>query len=163
MTAAHLIGAMRAHGILNADIAYAEARRAGLPLNLACALLDQESGGGRNVFGSDPTIFIGAGQVTRLKYLAYKARRRASGNRLMQGVGPCQLTWFSTQDEADTAGGCWIPRFNMRVGFRHLAWNIRRYGLYAGVRAYNGSGPAAEHYARTVLDRAHTWATRLGL
>ena len=151
---------MQRHGIRNPNIVYEEAVRARLPLNLACALLDQETGGGANVFGHDPTICIGWGAVTWLKYAAYKSRRLASRNRLMQGVGPCQLTWYATQDEADREGGCWRPRFNMRVGFRHLAFNIRRYGLHAGIAAYNGSGAAAQRYADTVIARSATWKER---
>jgi hypothetical protein len=157
----HSVDVMRAHGIVNPLIAYEEAVRSRLPLDLACALLDQESGGGRNVFGHDPTICVGWGSVTYLKYVAYRIRRRNSGNRLMQGVGPVQLTWWSTQDEADREGGCWRPRFNMRVGFRHLHYNVLRYGLHPGVAAYNGSGPAAQHYADVVLERADVWKRRL--
>lgn len=152
---------MRAHGIVNPLVTWEEAHHVGLPLAYACALLDQESGGGANVFGHDPTICIGWGSVTWLKYAAYKTRRRASGNRLMQGVGPVQLTWWSTQDAADREGGCWRPRFNMRVGFRTLAGNIHRYGLYYGIKAYNGSGPAADAYARTMTNRIHVWQQRL--
>jgi hypothetical protein len=153
---------MREHGIRNPEIAYEEAVRTHLPIDFACALLDQESGGGRNVFGHDPTICVGWGSVTYLKFVAYRVRRRRSGNRLMQGVGPCQLTWWSTQDEADREGGCWRTRFNMRVGFRHLAYNIRRYGVHAGIAAYNGSGPAAQRYADSVIGRAAIWKARLG-
>lgn len=155
------VDAMRRYGIRNPHVAYQEAVRAHLNIALACALLEQESGGGINEFGHDPTICVGWGTVTRLKYAAYKARRRLSGNRLMQGVGPCQLTWWSTQDQADAEGGCWKPRFNMRVGFAHLAYNIRRYGLKAGVAAYNGSGPAAQRYAEHVLAKEAIWRTRL--
>lgn len=126
------------------------ARKAKLPLSLAAALLLQESGGGRNVFGHDPTIFAGAGDVTKAKYLEYKAQR---GTRNMQGVGPCQLTWWELQDQADARGGCWKPMVNMQIGFERLAANIRSHGLHDGIRAYNGSGPAAETYARSVLAR----------
>src|SRR5262245_30978847 len=79
-----------------------EARRAGLPISLGFALIEQESGF-RNVFGHDPTIFTGAGTVTRQKYRAYKAAR---GTTRMQGVGPAQLTWWQFQDQADRLGGC---------------------------------------------------------
>ena len=44
-------------------------------------MLIKESGGGKNVFGHDPTIFVGAGTVTKAKYLEYKKRRVASGNK----------------------------------------------------------------------------------
>ena len=151
------IVALRDHGIVNPIWTYDEAKAALLPLSLAAALLDQESGGGRNVFGHDPTIFIGAGTVTRWSYARYKLRRRLSGNRLMQGVGPVQLTWWAKQDRADSLGGCWAPRCNMRVGFEDLAANIRRDGLHAGIAAYNGSGAAAQRYADSVLHRARYW------
>ena len=60
-----------------------EARRAGIPLSLAFAIIEQESNF-QNVFGHDPTIFSGAGEVTKSKYLAYKRRRGhgLSGERL---------------------------------------------------------------------------------
>jgi hypothetical protein len=134
----------------------AEAYLADIPLALGYALIEQETGF-RNVFGHDPTIFVGAGQVTHSKYAAYKAVRRASGNRQMQGVGPAQLTWWATQDEADRLGGCWRAKYNVRVGFRTLAANIRQNGLYAGVAAYNGSGAAAKAYARSVLAKEARW------
>src|SRR5687767_15700043 len=115
-----LIERLRAEGVLRPQAVVEEAKRAGLRLPLACALLEKESGKGRNVFGHDPTIFVGAGEVTRAKYREYKKRRVASGNRQMQGVGPCQLTWWEFQDAADREGGCWRPEVNMRVAFRHL-------------------------------------------
>ena len=139
-----LIERLRAAGLVAPRTTVREAERAGLPLALACALLEKESSGGRNVFGHDPTIFAGAGKVTRANYADYKRRRIASGNRLMQGVGPCQLTWWELQDAADAEGGCWHPEINMRVGFRHLATLVARYGRSDGARRYNGSGAAAE-------------------
>lgn len=148
---------MHREGIVEPSIVLAEAARTGLPLALACALLEQESGGGRNVFGHDPTIFVGAGAVTHAKYLAYRTARRASGNRRMQGAGPCQLTWWETQDEADRDGGCWRTEVNMRVGFRKLAALINAYGPPEGIRRYNGSGPAAIAYSLSVRRRHERW------
>lgn len=129
------------------------AKKVGLDLALAASLLQQESAGGQNVFGHDPTIFAGAGVVTKAKYLAYKAQRGPSGRGGMQGVGPCQLTWYAFQDEADRLGGCWLPLPNMLVGFGDMATLVRKYGLHAGIAAYNGAGPAAQHYADTVIGR----------
>lgn len=128
------------------------ARDAKLPLAAAAACLIKETGGGRNVFGSDPTIFAGAGEVTEAKYRAYLAQRGPKGRGGMQGVGPTQLTWYSFQDEADRLGGCWRPDVNMRVGFTLLADHIRRLGLEQGFAAYNGSGEAAERYGRDALE-----------
>jgi hypothetical protein len=143
---------MRRCGIRNVYWTFHQAHVARLGLPLACAMLMQESGGGRNEFGHDPTIFAGAGQVTKQSYLTYRALRDQT--RRCQGVGPCQLTSAGLQDAADTLGGCWIPRWNMAVGFHYLAEQIRAHGLEAGVAAYNGSGPAAARYSRTVLERA---------
>lgn len=130
-----------------------EARRAGIPVSLAFALVEQESDFA-NVFGHDPTIFVGAGEVSRSKYLAYKAQR---GTRLMQGVGPCQLTWWQTQDAADRLGGCWKPAVNIRVALTMLAGLVHARGLRAGIAAYNGSGAAAHRYAEQVLARQAHW------
>lgn len=163
---------MRAHGIVaDPEIVIEEAHREGVPLELACALLMQETGGGRNEWGHDPTIFVGGydakrgvhygATVTEAAYKAYLAQRGKTGRGGMQGVGPTQLTYFSYQDEADAEGGCWVSRFNMRIGFRHLAANIKRNGLRAGIAAYNGSGPAAQRYANSVLALAEEWKHRL--
>ncbi|MGH2947188.1 MAG: peptidoglycan-binding protein, partial [Solirubrobacteraceae bacterium] len=157
MAASTLKACLRAGGIVAPAMAVAEAERAGLRLPLACALLEKESSGGHNVFGHDPTIFVGAGAVTREKYLEYRRRRRASGNRRMQGVGPCQLTWWEFQDAADREGGCWRPEVNMRVGFRHLASLVARFGEADGARRYNGSGDAAVAYSRDLLAKARRW------
>lgn len=100
-----------------------EANRAKVPYHVVCAYLEHETGGqpyGGNVFGHDPTIFIGAGEVTRKKYLAYKKLRGTPG-RQMQGVGPLQLTWWTFQDKADSYGGCWKPKCSIRVGVELLA------------------------------------------
>lgn len=137
-----------------------EARRAGIPISLGFALVEQESGF-HNIFGHDPTIYVGAGAVTKAKYLGYRAKRRSSGNRMMQGVGPCQLTWWEYQDAADRLGGCWIARYNIQLAFTHLGQLIDRHGLRAGVKAYNGSGPAADRYAARVLRLQRMWHQRL--
>lgn len=127
--------------------------KAGLPLSLACSVTMQESGGA-NEFGHDPTTSIPdrwkGSKVTWAKYHYYKLRRSRYG---MQGVGPMQLTWWATQDQADHMGGCHKPYYNFFVGFKALASNIRMYGTRDGIRRYNGTGPAAAKYADTVLGR----------
>ena len=156
-----LILRMRGLGMRMPVRTYLAARATGLSLPLGCAVLMQETGGGINEFGHDPTIFVGAGTVTKAKYLAYRAERDRTGK--CQGVGPMQLTSKGYQDAADTDGGCWRPLVNIRQGFAVLAANIRRDGLHDGVRAYNGSGPAAEQYAYRVIARAEGYAQRLRL
>jgi hypothetical protein len=146
------------HGMVNSLRTVIEAKRAKLPVSLGFALVEQETGNGANIFGHDPTIYAGAGKVTRAKYKDYKRRR---GHSLMQGVGPLQLTWWSTQDAADALGGCWAPKNNLRVGFSTLAVLIRQYGYAKGIERYNGAGPAAEAYSRSVRGRQLAWHRRL--
>lgn len=155
---------MKRHGIVYPVRAILAAREAGIQLSLACAILEQETAGGHNIWGHDPTIYIGGWrdsrgrvhhEVTKASYLAYKHKR---GTTRMQGVGPCQLTWWTTQDEADRLGGCWRPGINMKVGFGALAQNIAHYhDLRKGVKAYNGVGPAADRYATQVLAKKDKW------
>lgn len=147
------------HGIKNAQAAFEawkKRRTPGFDFALACAFLMQETAGGANVFGHDPTIFVGAGAVTKQKYLAYRKLRDAT--RKYQGVGPMQLTYGGFQDQADKLGGCWTPQANMAVGFGIVRDHVRSYGLFAGVAAYNGSGPAARAYARSVLSIRQSFA-----
>lgn len=150
-------------GIQRAAEVVETAAAVGLPLTIAASLLEQESGGGRNVWGSDAVqtggAYIKGAEVTRAAYLAYKAIRGQVGN---QGCGPCQLTATGYQDQADALGGCWIPRNNMMVGFRAMADLIRQHGTPDGLRRYNGSGPWAEAYREQMLARIAKWAARLG-
>lgn len=155
-------GVLGGHGILRPAEVVELAAKVGLDLAAAATLLEKESGGGRNVWGSDAVntggIYTKGAPVTREAYLAYKARRRELG---CQGVGPTQLTYGPFQDQADQAGGCWDWRANTETGFRILADHIRRLGLRAGFRAYNGSGPAAERYADDAMTRYRIWQARL--
>ena len=140
------IAAARRAGCTMAETAHRATQAADIPFYVGCAFLVQETGGGRNVFGHDPTVFAGAGKVTRDKYLAYKHLRQRTGE--MQGVGPMQLTWWSYQDRADQLGGAWRPYPNMLVGFRHLAALHHATGSWrAAAHDYNGSGAMAASYA----------------
>jgi CHAP domain-containing protein len=159
-----LVRAIRANGGRFEAVVVREARRSGLPVALACAVLEKETGF-RNVFGHDavrnPVKSPPGGllAVTADNYRQYLFhRRRGLGN---QGVGPMQLTSSFLQDRADQLGGCWQPAPNIRVGLEFLAGNIRRLGLRSGVVAYNGSGPAAQRYGDDVLARARAWDKRL--
>lgn len=153
------------HGLKFPRTTVEEARRVGLPLSYALAILQKESSGsdtdgtakfGLNLFGHDPVRNpVRGGNVTRTRYQEYLRHRRAGAG--MQGVGPCQLTWWELQDAADRAGGCWHPRYNMRIGFAQAKDLIRRYGKQDGVRRYNGSGPAAEAYARDWQAKQQHW------
>jgi hypothetical protein len=116
----------------------------------------QETGGGKNEWGHDPTIFIGGGTfgqpVTEESYAAYKVERDATGKS--QGVGPTQLTFRGYQDQADALGGCWRPANNLVVGF----------GIIAGYRAkgrswrdcWLGYSGGKESYA-DAMEVKHAW------
>lgn len=161
-----MVARLRRHGIVYpaATIRAKNAARLGLPL--ACALLVMETGGGRNefghdMFGSQPAPGYGWGTVTKTKYLAF--RRLRDEERRSNGVGPGQLTSISLQDEADRIGGCWVPQYNMAVGFHYLHDLILEHGLHGGCVAYNGSGAAAERYAERLLALAEQFkAARCG-
>lgn len=125
---------------------------------LALAMVWQESSG-RNVWGGDPAPNGGTSgwhnsHVTASNYRSYKIRRGSRGQGGMQGVGPLQLTFYTIQDEADRLGGAWKPRINIRTGLRHLDGLIGQFGYADGIRRYNGAGPAAEAYSRSVRARA---------
>ena len=162
MTEQALSSSLARNGFQNPAAILAARTAAKLGLPLACAMLSQESGGGRNEWGHDPTNFIGGfdavtgkhwgATVTEQAYKAYKEQRGLHGN---QGVGPCQLTSASLQNEADAAGGCWIPQHNMAVGFHYLHDLIQEHGLLAGCVAYNGSGPAANAYGAHLVALAN--------
>jgi hypothetical protein len=143
------------NGINNPYLVMQVCDKVGLPFHVACAMLEKESNGGDNVFGHDPTIFVGAGRVTKEKYLKYKAERKRTGK--MQGVGPAQLTWWEFQDEADRLGGAWRPRYNMQVGFRLLR-DYRKESdnwVQVGTR-YNGS----KEYGLDFAAKVEKWRLR---
>ena len=136
------------------------AKRAGVQYSLAFALVQTETGF-QNIFGHDAvknTVKSPPGgvlKVTKANYLEYKRQRRAGLG--MQGVGPCQLTWYELQDQADLAGGCWVPEHNMTVGLKNLRSLVKQHGPARGVAAYNGAGDAADRYSRLVWDRQRAW------
>lgn len=132
-----------------------EARRAGLRLPLAAALVQEESNY-RNVFGKnrygERTNPVLGGPVTEARYRSM--RRALARGYGRQGVGPTQLTSVELQDEADALGGAWVPRYNIRVGFRYLSSLIDRYGETQGLLVYNGDAP---DYARRLQATARSW------
>jgi len=165
---------MTAGGIQQAAAVVELATITGLDLAVACTLLEKESGGGRNVWGSDGVATGGAytkgGPVTRANYEAYR-RALAAGQAGAQGVGPTQLTYRPYQDRADQLGGCWDPRANMRAGFEILAGLIGKYGEERGFAAYNGGDragqragviPDADQYGRDAMVRLARWRAQLG-
>jgi hypothetical protein len=145
--------------------------KVGFSLAACCAVLDNETGGGENVWGHDPWdeeaypkgIAHPAGPpndpVTQWTYTQYKEKRDAGMQP--QGCGPCQLTDASLQIEAEKLGGCWVPQHNMTIGFRFLSQLFLEHGsAEAGFAAYNGSGPDAEEYGVRAAALADEWQAR---
>jgi hypothetical protein len=163
-----LIRELGLYGLKYPRITVEEARRVGLPLSFALAFLEKESSGrdasgpgfGLNLFGHDAVRNpIKGGFVTAPRYAEYlHYRKRGFG---MNGVGPCQLTWYALQDMADELGGCDKPKYNMRVGFAQAKGLIRQYGKGEGARRWNGVGPSAERYAADWVARQRIWHARL--
>lgn len=170
---------MRANGILRPLQTQRIARRAGVPVDVLCAFLMTESGGGHNIYGHDGhsttcprPMARPAGvdlPVTEANYEVYLGERDAFkddpdvGYR-RQGVGPMQLTWHTYQDEADAIGGCWKPYANTLTGARILRrhYDNTSAGLPERQRwhqvavAYND-----ESYADAMDGRIQLWRTRL--
>jgi hypothetical protein len=103
-----------------------EARAAGLPISLGFAIVEEESSdrvtrAGRNVYGHDDVRNRApkGGLVTKANYLAVYKPDRLAGHGA-QGVGLTQLTSPGLQTQADRLGGCWVPKNQLRVGFRFL-------------------------------------------
>lgn len=134
------------------------AEKQDIPYSLGFAFVETETDF-KNVYGHDPVSNPvksppgGLLKVTRRNYARYKRYRQAGLG--MQGVGPGQLTWWTYQDLADQRGGCWKVGPNLDVSFEIVHDNIARLGWTAGIKAYNGSGPAADAYAEHVKARYH--------
>jgi hypothetical protein len=153
---------LNGHGQVIAE----EAEGAGLGLDLACALVEQESGG-RNIFGCDGRNFdepdevpFCHARVTAEKVQMLLANIDAGG--ASNGVGLVQLTYPMYIRQAEGMGGAHRPRFQCRVGFTLLRNLIERYGTRTGLGIYNG-GPAHPNfaYAWDVLEKRNEWRRRL--
>jgi hypothetical protein len=64
-------------GFENTLRAFWEARKVGIGPSLAMAILEQESGGGHNVWGHDPTIFAGGFDAKNHKHWGPKVSEKA--------------------------------------------------------------------------------------
>ena len=135
-----------------------EARRAEIPISLAFALVEQESGF-RNVFGHDRQAWRPEdGKVTKatVAHLLETVRQGRPSN----GVGLTQLTWPGFIRAANRAGGAHIPKYQLRVGFDHLAKCIHTFGVKRGLSVYNSGSPdnpKGRAYAAQVVAKATRW------
>jgi hypothetical protein len=149
---------LRRQDVRSPYMVLAECDRAGLPRAIGLAMLERETGmPQRNIFGCDWGPQGGSppycgDAVTRDRVNAMQASGKPNG------VGWTQLTWPAFVQRAEDMGGAHLPKYQMRVGFGVLAALIDTHGLLAGVKAYNGTGPAADEYAHDVVHvKAPRW------
>ena len=147
-----------------AAVVVEEAHEADLELALACALVEQESGG-KNIFGCDlgsrSSVPFCNQAVTeaRVRELIAHVQRGGTSN----GVGLTQLTSLGFILDAMESGGAWKPEAQLEVGFDLLASLIAQLGEFRGIGAYNGGpGNPIASYAESVLSKREAWRKRLG-
>jgi len=141
----------------------AEAKREGLSLAMALALVEQESGF-KNIFGCDlgqrETAPWCNQDVTKERVGALIKHVKAGGTS--NGVGLTQLTSIGFIEQAQAAGGAHKPQAQCRVGFQLLHDLIARNGERAGIGAYNGGeGNPNLDYADSVLELKAKWQGRI--
>lgn len=158
-----LSGMVKRAGGSFGPVIVAEARREGLPLALALALVEQESGF-RNIFGCDLGPRESAPwchqEVTkeRVKELIQHVKRGGVSN----GVGLTQLTSIGFIRQAQAEGGAHKVEVQCRIGFRLLHGLIERHGERVGIGAYNGGeGNPNLDYADSVLALKAKWQGRI--
>ena len=169
-------GGMSADLVLfNADALVRAAKRAGVPLHLAAALIRQESSG-NNVYGNDWGGIYGTDEntpasynktVTESNYKTFLSLLlRSDGSwtgRTSNGVGPAQITyWAFHRDARDEGLRLWVPEDNMYFGLRlfatYLGGDYSEQSVKLAATRYN-AGPAAttpNAYGIKVWD----WAVR---
>lgn len=136
-----------------------EARHAGIPVSLALALVEQESGF-RNIFGADQGSILKHEKVTKAKVarlLAFVERGGPSN-----GVGLTQLTYPPFIRHANRIGGAHLPKYQLRVGFGALKDKLARnpkswWGALATYNAGRPDSPVGLAYAGKVIAKQRRW------
>jgi hypothetical protein len=156
-----LVALIESYGVENAQACVEASERPNRPILSRClAMLENESGG-RNIFGGEGSacpVEWYEQEVTHDRYTVYRERR--DRGETPNGVGPTQITDPGLQEEAENLGGCWVPRYNMDIGFGFLHELIEEHGPQEGFRSYNGSGPAAVEYGERAMRWAEIWHDR---
>lgn len=158
-----LTGMVKAAGFSFGPAVIAEAKREGLQLALALALVEQESGF-KNIFGCDlgprDTVPWCHQDVTRDRVKALIAHVEHGG--VSNGVGLTQLTSLDFIRRAEAEGGAHTAEAQCRIGFRILHDLIERHGVRVGLGAYNGGeGNPNLAYADSVLALRAKWHARV--
>ena len=158
-----LVGMVKSAGFEFGDTVIAEAKREGLGLATALALVEQESGFA-NIFGCDlgarDTVPWCHQNVTkdRVKALISHVERGGVSN----GVGLTQLTSIDFIRQAEKEGGAHTVSAQCRIGFRLMHGLIARNGERKGIGAYNGGeGNPNLTYADSVLALRAKWQNKI--
>jgi hypothetical protein len=141
-----------------------EARRAGVQLALALALVEQESGF-RNIFGCDSGHRRNSAPWCHQDVTHERVQELISlvdSGGVSNGVGLTQLTSIGLIKQAESEGGAHTVDAQCRVGFRFLHDLIERHHEREGIGAYNG-GEANPNmrYADSVLALRAAWQSRI--
>ena len=175
-------------GLSNAAAIVAGAKAAGVPLHIAAAIVEKESGG-KNVYGRDSGgihssrpngvtvdgVTYAPGDlvpVSRDSYLVFLSRLlRADGSWTgvkSNGVGPMQITYWGYHRDARRAGiDLSNPAKNIEFGLRILAGHLNgSYTQYSVERAgtlYNAGTLAngVNGYGRDLWVKSEAWRVRL--
>lgn len=153
---------MRAHGLHNCWRATRAAKTVGIPLPVACALLNMESMG-MNIYGHDfgGAMSAPAGReirVTRKNWLTFRHLVLDLGHT-SNGVGPCQITWSGWfPDMAKKGLRPWRALDNMVEGFGILKSHFAAsHSWQNAAQTYNGTGPAAVKYGEDFMVKLAMW------
>lgn len=154
----------------------AGAEATGVPLPVAAAVMQVESGG-RNVFGNDaggmfatpdgPDLEVTEERHHQL-YEAVVPPREADPAAAvpMNGEGPMQITWWKYLQQAGKAGvRLWIPVENIKFGLGILKGFLDQEGgdVARAATLYNAGSlkSGVNDYGRRVAAEAEVWASRL--
>lgn len=129
------------HGLVNVWAASRAAKKVGLPFEVACAVLQKESGG-RNVYGHDAGGALSGytRAVNEQNFNVFEWLITVKGEN-SNGVGPCQITWFPFFNVMRQRNlKPWVPYDNMVFGFGLLkAYYDTSHSWTAAGHKYNGA------------------------
>jgi hypothetical protein len=157
MTRKELAAKLKAHKVKQPFVVIDEAKRADIKVATALAMLEMETEiPQRNIFGCD----YGEGRAFCHQNVTKERVAALQRSGLANGVGWTQLTYPPFVVEAQKMGGAHIPRFQMRVGFKVLRQLFDEYdSISLMFEHYNGSGAAAQQYAREAVALRAAWLT----
>lgn len=158
---------LAAGGIQNAQAVVDAATATGVPLAIAVAFVQHETGG-KNIYGHDPGGAMSApgdNPVTQANYAQFLELVRAG--HTSNGVGPLQLTYpdYFKPVTAEVAA-LWQPLPNLVFGLKvirdYLGGNYTDANLNRAAQFYNsGRADGAPDYGKAIVANRAKWAALL--